>query len=555
MPIPLLALALLLAAPQDPGGPPPAEAPAEAAVADAPAEDATATDATGDDRADAPEGPDLLPEGIAARAGDLLVPFERLDDLLMIRHGRRAEGMDVLNRLLTTTVLREEAAAAGIAISSDRVAARMAELDARIRQAPGGEGGLARQLEVGDVDPDLFREMLGIQMAQEELTRRALGLPEGQLPTNGQQNTWLDQTMQERGTEAFLDPWPVDPGAVVAKAGDTEVTLGAFRERMRAELPRALIEQACTQLVLLVSLEQLTGTVDPAEWEAAVRKELDARRAKHASDPAKQGISYEALLEAQGLNLGIMARDPSVEVTAMTTVLARRRAAAAAPADTPAEATFTERVDAGLRAWYADEQELFDGVYGERLRLRVCLQRATETPNDLVPRSIEQSMTFFEKLMPSIPDEEGFVAIVGQLADDPAMKQSGGELGWFGKGDTRLPENLRLLAFEHWAATGAPGVAGPIQVSGGVAILWVGEHEPAPAWPDMAERVLREHQGRILAEATPTGGIRIYLDPPPRFAEEPAPPVDEGGGGGPEDEDAPAQEPAGAEAPAPAAGG
>ena len=518
-----LSLPLVLA-PQDPT---PAPAP--------PAEEPAAEPVTEPVTEPAPPTLEPLPEGIAARAGDTLVPFERLDELLLTRHGKREEGLDVLNRLLTTTLLQELADAEGVAISTDQLNERIAELDARLK-AEGIEGGLARQLEVGDVSPRVFRESLALQMAQEELTRRALGMAEGQRPSYGEQNTWLDQVLAERGVWSAMDAWPSEADAPVASAGETVVTLAQFHERLRHELPRPLIEQACTQLMLLVALEDLAGRVEPDEWEAAVSKELDARRARHDAQhratPDSNGPTYEALLEAQGLSLGIMARDPAVEVTALTTILGRRKAAESAPEETPAEATFDERVDAGLLAQYRAETEFFDGYYGERLFLRACLQRATETPTELVPRSVDQSMQFFENLMPSIPDEEGFKAIVGQISDDPAMKESGGELGWFGRGDERLPENLRLLAFDHWAETGSFGVAGPIQVTGGVAILWVGGHQPAPEWPDMAELVLREHQGRILGEATPREGIQIYLDPPPKVVleEQEAPEQDVGPG-------------------------
>ncbi|MDF1797927.1 MAG: hypothetical protein P1V81_02020 [Planctomycetota bacterium] len=489
-------------------------APALAQV-DEPAPEAPAAEAP----AEAPAVPTFepLPEGIAARAGDVLVPMETLDELLLTRHGKRAEGLDVLNRLLTNAVLREVSAAKGVAISSEQLNARIALLDKRLRES-GIEGGLASQLEVGDVNPDVFRETLALAMALEELTRLALGLPEGEEPTPGQQNTWMDELLKSRGIEAFMDPFPEDRSAVVATAGETVVTMEQFYERLRHELPRPMIEQACSQLVLLGTLRRMAGPVDEVEWKAAVDAELGARRAKHMADPEKQGISYEALLEAQGLSLAVMAQDPSVEVTALTIVIAKRQALEAAPAEL-ADAPIEERIDAGLRSLYEADKETYDGYFGERLFLRVCLQRASETPNELVSKTVEQSMAFFERLVPGIPDEEGFIAIVQQLADDPAMKKTGGELGWFGKGDERLPKNLRLLAFDHWATEGAPGVAGPIQVTGGVAILWVGAHQPAPEWAEMSRFVLREQQSGVLGDATPKAGIQIYLDPPPRFAE------------------------------------
>ena len=496
------------------------------ALQDEPPTEAPADEASADE-APAPPAYEPPPDGIAARAGEVQVPMEVLDELLLARHGKRAEGLDVLNRLLTNAVLREVSAAEGVAISSEDLNARIALLDTRLRES-GIEGGLASQLEAGDVNPDVFRETLALAMALEELTRLALGLPEGEEPTPGQQNTWMDELLKSRGIEAFMEPFPEERSAVVATAGETVVTMGQFYERLRNELPRPMIEQACSQLVLLGSLRGMAGVVDEDEWNAAVDAELGARRAKHLADPEKQGISYEALLEAQGLSLAIMAQDPSVEVTALTIVIAKRRALEAAPAEL-ADAPLEERIDAGLRSLYEADQETYDGYFGERLFLRACLQRASDTPNELVTKTVEQSLAFFERLVPGIPDEEGFIAIVQQLADDPAMKKNGGELGWFGKGDERLPLNLRLLAFDHWAAKGEPGVAGPIQVTGGVAILWVGAHLPAPEWTEMSRFVLREQQSGVLGDATPKAGIQIYLDPPPRFAaeEQPVEPADE----------------------------
>ncbi len=457
--------------------------------------------------------PKILPplaEGVAARGGDVEITLAELDQLLLDRHGRRPEGIDILNRLLQRAVLVELAAAANIEIADETVVARMADLDQQLKAI--NEGGLAEQLIKGDINPDIFREMLKISMIQAELTRIALELEEGVEASSAQQDAWLEETLTKRGVTDSTDAFPTKNTDIVAQSGDAKITLGAFKERLHSEIGTKFVKQACTQLFFERVLMANAGAIDSDEWSKAVDKEIQRRRENHALDPqfAGTGISYEAKLEAQGLTVAAMAEDTSVRVTALTTVLARREAFAKAPEDLAAETTPEQRIAAGMRATYQAEQAFFDGYYGVRLPLRVCMLRAAPEANELVPRSVDQAMSYMEKLVPGITSEEKFVELVRKLSDEINTKKLDGNLGVYGRGDERLPRGMRSTAWEYFDEKQAPGVAGPIEVAGGVALIWVGEAVPAPNQEQLLKIVESELQRRILNDAMPETGLHVF---------------------------------------------
>ena len=488
---------------------------AQEAAPDTKAEIAEETDeqTAGEEAADAQDGPKMLPplaEGVAARGGEIEVTFAELDQLLLDRHGRRPEGIDILNRLLQRAVLEELAVAANIEIADEAVGARMADLDQQLKAV--GEGGLAEQLIKGDINPVIFQEMLKVSMIQAELTRIALGLEEDKEASSAQQDAWLEETLTKRGVTDSTDVFPKEDTGIVAQSGEAKVTLGTFKERLHSEIGTKFVKQACTQLFFERVLMLDAGEIDPGEWSKAVDKEIQRRRENHALDPqfANTGISYESKLEAQGLNIAAMAEDTSVRVTALTTVLARRQALAMAPEDLAADATLEQRIAAGMLATYQAEQEFFDGYYGVRLPMRVCMLRAAPVANELVPRAVDQTMDYMAKLIPGITSEEKFVELVRKLSDEINTKKLDGNLGVYGRGDERLPAGMRNTAWEYFDVNQAPGVAGPIEVAGGVALIWVGEAIPGPNQEQLLEIVESELQRRILNGAMPETGLHVF---------------------------------------------
>jgi hypothetical protein len=475
------------------------------------------------DEAAEPAAPELIPLGpnMAARAYEADGPsteisFAELDPILLERHGVRPEGEDVLKRLLNSEILRSIAAEKGVTITDAMATARIVELD-KLLLAQGMEGGLARQLVENDVDPDIFRESLVLSLMQEELVRLSLGLPKGERPGVGPQNAWMDTTLAARNTEYFNDPFPTNPSAPVAQSDEIVITMDAFQKRLRDELPRPFVEQAITQLVLQKRMQESAGKIEPAVWDAAIDLEIDRRRERHNANPTTQGVTYEQLLDAQGLSISALRSDPAVIATALTSVLAWREAEdkARAAGNT---ATGEALRDAGRRLIYAEEQELFDNAFGEKLKLASCVLRSKEVPDEVVTRSTKEAMDYLKRLAPGIPDREGFELIVNQISEDVNAKQTKGELGWFGRGGSPMPQDILDLAFAYWESKGTPGVAGPIEIPGGVALFWVGPHRPAPEWAVMSQAVQTELQARCLNDAFPGAGLQIFRDPPVQVA-------------------------------------
>jgi hypothetical protein len=465
--------------------------------------------------ADGQDGLEALPEGIAAQGGDVQVTLDELDKLLVERHGKRPEGMDVLNRLITKGILEELATEAEVEVTDAQVGEYMLDLDDKLK-AEGIDGGLIGQLLGNGIDPEVFKQMLHLTMTWQELTRLALKLPEGNLVSPGQQNAWMDEIRAKRPTTMDTDPFPTEDDAVVGSSGGAQVTLAMFEERLRNELDASLVDQACTQLILQKVMLADAGEIDSELWTAAIDKELQRRRVKQMSDPAVMGmaVTYEEILAGQGLSLAIMAEDPSVQVTALTTVLARREALGNAPAELGPDASLLERVEAGLLATYGLEREFFDGYFGPRLPVRICTLRAVPVANELVPRSIETATKYLAKLLPNIDDESTFVELVRKTSDEETTKANDGALGVYGRGDQRLPDNIRAAVWTYWDASSKPGPMGPLEVPGGVALFWVGEATPTPSPSDMAEIVESELQRRILNAALPESGIHVFRNRP-----------------------------------------
>ena len=515
-----LALALLPTAPaQDPAPQPP---PADRAEGQAEADAASAEGAVEGEQA----SPTILPlaPSEAGRAYEpdgpsTVITFADLDPVLLDRHAARPEGQDVLTRLLNGAILRALAAEQGVVIPQKTVDARIAEIDQKLK-SQGFAGGIAEQLVENDVDPVIFRDSMELSLMQEELTRLSLGLPEGERPGVGPQNAWMEAALAARTTELRNDPFPTAPSDAVAISDDVVVTLAAFQEHLRDELPRPFVEQAITQLVLQKRLQAQAGAIEPAVWEAAVQAELDRRRERHEANPETMGVPYEQLLDAQGLSVETLRRDPAVVVTALTSVLSWRQseaAAAAAGVERPdAGGNLEAYRDAGRRELYLAEQELFDGFFGEQLFLTSCVLQTKDVPDETVARSTQDGLDYLTRLGAGIPDREGFELIVEKISDDAQAAQTKGRLGWVGRAGGNMPAEIVELAFEHWDEHGEPGVAGPIEIPGGVALFWVGPHEPAPEWDELSPAIQAELQARILNEALPEGGIHIFRDPPPQ---------------------------------------
>ena len=439
-----------------------------------------------------------LGEDLAARADDTSLSFEELDELLLWRYGQSPDGQAALKQLLELHVLEALATEAKIEISSTDLTRRWSELEADLKAAGVAEN-LPAYLAQSGIARETFLEYLRLALVHEALTRAALNLEPGEPITGEQQSTWLDSTLAARGVEHLPHPWE---NGIVARSAEVEITRGDYALHLRKMLPPDDLTTACHQLLLEQRLRARMPDLSPDAMKRLVEEEVERRRASTQADPRYQGVSYERLLEAQGLSLEAVRRDPALVIA----VLSRYWIARA-------------HDDESLRAVYAAERALFEGAYGEGVESLALVLKAAKLPNDLVPRTFEAAEAELVELRAKIGSVEDFRRLSAEHSEDPVSRDRGGNLGIVTRDSKGVPESVRKPIFAALDAARSAGVddvsgtiLGPLRFSGGALLLALGQRRPAPTWEEMATKVQGELRRRFLVELLPPDSVVTWLN-------------------------------------------
>ena len=452
-------------------------------------------------RAPAPQGdaaPTYADEEVAASAGDAQIRWKDLDAVLAGRRVLSEEGREALKHLAQSMVLDRLAKENGIVVSDAIVDARWKTLDEQVRSSGDAEG-IAGMMKKVRLSPEEFRRFLRLSFVQETLTRRALGLPEGADVKGEQQELWMDEAMTARGYAEVPPPWKE---GVVARCSDFEITLTDLVRTLRRRLPTKDLREDCYQLLLIRKITARMPDLSQEKVDRAVEDEIRRRRDDAAADPKNPGISWERRLVAQGYVVDTIRQDPAIRVAALARLWVDR---ASGPD--------------GLKRTYEAEREHFDGLYGAAIETSVLFLRGARFKNDLNPRTFEDVEGELRKMASGIRSAEDFHRLARERSEDAVTRESGGVLGWVGAGTERVPPEIRAeirTALSKPASGGAgldPAVslAGPVRLSTGSALLWLGERRPAPTWDTMSAHVHRELRKRFLDEVLPrTSFVTVF---------------------------------------------
>ena len=449
-----------------------------------------------------PQDPDKaaprLGEDLAARADDTSLSFEELDELLLWRYGVSPDGQAALKQLLDLQVLEALATAAKIEVSSTDLTRRWSELEADIKAAGVAED-LPTYLAQSGITRETFLEYLRLALVHEALTRAALGLAPDEPITGEQQSTWLESTLAARGVEHLPHPWEE---GIVARSAEVEITRSDFALHLRKMLPPDDLTAACHQLILQRRLLARMPDLSAEAMGRLVEEEIERRRASTQADPRYQGVSYERLLEAQGLSLDAVRRDPALAIAILSRYWIDRA-----------------HDDASLRTVYAADRALFDGAYGEGVESLALVLKAAKLPNDLVPRTFEAAEAELVELRAKIGSIEDFQRLTAEHSEDPVSRERGGGLGIVTRDSKGVPESVRKAIFAALDAARSAGVddvsgtiLGPLRFGGGVLLLALGQRRPAPTWEEMATKVQGELRRRFLVELLPPDSVVTWLN-------------------------------------------
>lgn len=436
---------------------------------------------------------------VAARAGETTVSWDELDNLIFVRHANSPEGHEALKHLLKTKLLDQLAYESGLVVSEAEIEALWRETEDSLREA--GQGELPELLAEQGMSPAEFREFLRLGVVQRTLARRALGIAEDQ-PISGElQETWLENEIVERGLVEPPAPWK--DGTVIT-CGSVSIGVDEHVTNLRHRADPAALRQGLEQILLEKRLRSRMPDLAESAIDKAVQEELVRRRANVLADPRYKGISYDELMKAKGILIDYWPKDASLRVAALTRLWVERR--------------YDEE---DLRRTYQDEREYFDGHFGESIETWVLFLRAGVLTNEFIPRTFDEAEREIFELTRAVRSSADFEVVVLEHSEAVKSRELRGRVGFVTRLGSTLPAILRDEIFRCLDEGSYQPDLGPkdrrrlthaIRTSEGVALCWLGERTPTPAWDEMIVHVHAELRSRVQDDSLDSKSVITYLD-------------------------------------------
>lgn len=424
----------------------------------------------------------LAPATVCQDPADVLARFRidgrptvvtRADTALeMAFHLRRRErGREATDLLVDAELTRRAAQRAGCMPTPQEVEPYWRALQEQLRAAGHSPADFPAIRNTGR---EQWLADLAVQVAQERLVRNELRLGAEEEVSPDMLKLWLQEERRRVGVVTDQDELPA---GAAAKVGETQIPLidlGLLLLRTSEDHER----DKYVQQVIRLQLVEALGRRHDVELTAA---DLDAaiatRRAEIAREPRYGGMSYEQLLQTEGMTIAAL-RELRVF---RAQVLLDKVAAKLFPAGEL------------LAELQRDRQHVLDLV-GPRRHLGTILVRALEEPNGLVPRDFAAAERHLQEVTRRL-DEETFANVAAIESEDPRTKGAGGDAGWHRRRSGELPDALLAAAFAL-----APGeVSAPVRTEEGVWLVKVFAVDPPPTDEQLVAR-LRQYKSLELSQ-------------------------------------------------------
>lgn len=390
---------------------------------------------------------------------------------------RRERGQQAGEQLIATTLIRQAAVRANLMPTEPEIRAFWQELQDQLRAA----GRRPEEFPaVRNTTEAQWFDDLALQMAQQRLVRKELGLA-AKAPVSGDMlQLWLQEEKKQHTLVVDADALPAGTAVRVDATEVPLIDLGLLLLRTAEDAER---ERFVLQVVKLTALEAMAKregvAVTPSDLDAAVKKRADDA----ARDPRYRGVTFENLLKTEGLTPASL-RDLRVfrGYILLDKIAARRW------------------TDSELGAELAkDRTGVLDAV-GPRRRISLIFVRALDQPNGLITHTFEQAKSKLEGVRARL-QKENFEHVARIESEHASSKAQGGDTGWHRRRSDRLPDAILAAAFAL-----PPGeVSMPIRTEDGVCLVKTLEVEPEPGDAVLVQRLreakAQELSARLLSDA------------------------------------------------------
>ncbi|MFN3240049.1 MAG: peptidylprolyl isomerase [Planctomycetota bacterium] len=384
---------------------------------------------------------------------------------------RRDRGREACEMIVDTLMTRAEAQKHGLTPTRADAEQFWKQLQQQLRAAGVDPATVAA---VRNTDEERWLDDLKVQISQERLVRKELGLPEKEKVSGDMLKLWIGEARKRHAIETDPDKLPI---GTVAKMDDQNVPLmdlGMLLLRTSEDFER---DRFIRQVIYLQSIEKQAEKLKLRVTDRDLDEAVEARRQQAKQDPRFSQVRLEDLLEAQGLTIDALRELRTFRSQILLDKLVL--------------ANFS---DARLRQQIVEQRDEVMREVGPRRRIGLIYLRARKEPNAIITRSFEQARQQLLKVRERIA-KDGFAATASIESEHGASKRKGGDVGWHRASSKQLPEVIVKAAF----ALGLAEVSMPLQDENGCYLVTVLEQEPIPTDKELLQR-LRVLRGKEFSE-------------------------------------------------------
>jgi len=385
---------------------------------------------------------------------------------------RRDRGREACDMIVTTMMTRAEAKQHGLTPTRADAERFWKKLQKQLKAAGVNPAEVAA---VRNTDEEKWLDDLKVQISQERLVRRELGLPESEKVSGAMLKLWIGEARKRHKIETDPEKLPVGTAARMDGQSVPLIDLGMLLLRTSEDFER---NRMIRQVIYLQSLERMADKLSLKITEQDLDRAVEARRKQAKQDPRHGQVELEDILKAEGLTLASYRQLRTFRSTIL--------------------------LDKLVLANYSDQRLLKDLIenrdevlasVGPRRRIGLIYMRARKEPNAIITRSFEQAEQHLLKVRQRIA-KDGFAATASIESEHGASKRKGGDVGWHRAASKQLPEVIVKAAF----ALGLAEVSMPLKDQNGCYLVTVLDKEPNPSEQELLER-LRVLRGKQFSES------------------------------------------------------